>query len=57
MMSLYHQLRKCTGVYKFTKLQKKFKHLMDMDGIKLMAKNEKKNQTWRLKHWEYRVRI
>ena len=39
MVELHHILRKCTGSYKFTKLQEKINHLMYMDDIKLLAKN------------------
>ena len=43
MMLLNHTLRKCAGHCKFTKLQEKINHFIYMDGIKLFAKNEKKN--------------
>ena len=36
---LNHILRKCTGVFKFTKSKEKVNHLMD--DIKVFAKNEK----------------
>ena len=41
MMLLNYILKKCTGSYKFTKLQKKIYHLIYMDNIKLLEKNEK----------------
>ena len=45
MMPLKHILRKCTSGYKLSKLQKKINHLMNMDDIKLFAKNEKEMET------------
>ena len=36
--------KKCAGGYKFTKLQEKINHIVYMDGIKIFAKNEKKEQ-------------
>ena len=41
MMLLNHILRKCTAGYKLSRSQEKINHLMDMDDIKLFAKNEK----------------
>ena len=42
VMMLYdHILRKCTGRCKLTNLKEKINHLMYMDGIQLMTKNEK----------------
>ena len=41
MMPLNDILRKCIGGCKFTKPQEKINHLMDIDDIKLFAKNEK----------------
>ena len=45
VMPLNHILRKCTAVYKLSKLQEKINHLMYMDDIKLFAKNEKELET------------
>ena len=45
MTLLNYILRKCRGGYKFTKLQEKIRHLMYMDDIKLLAKNEKELET------------
>ena len=41
MMLLYHILRKCPARYKLSKSWEKINHLIDMDDIKLFAKNEK----------------
>ena len=41
MMSLNRILRKCTAGYKISKLLEMINHLMYMDDIKLLAKNEK----------------
>ena len=41
MMPLNHILRKCTAGYKLSRSQEKINHLMYMDDIKLLAKNEK----------------
>ena len=38
-------LRKCTAGYKLSKSQEKINHLMDMDDIKLFAKNKKELET------------
>ena len=45
MMPLNHILRKCTARYKLSRSQEKIKHLMYMDDIKLLAKNEKELET------------
>ena len=45
MMPLNHILRKCTAGYKLSRSQEKINHLMDMDDIKLFAKNEKELET------------
>ena len=45
MIPLNHKLRKCTGEYKLTRSQGKINHLMNMDEIKLFAKNEKELET------------
>ena len=42
MMPLNYILRKCTAGYKLSRSQEKVHHLMDMDDIKLVAKNEKR---------------
>ena len=42
MMPLNHILRKCTARYNLSRSQEKINHLMNMDDIKLYAKNEKK---------------
>ena len=44
MTPSHNLLRKCTGAYKFTKLQEQINHLMYMDDLKVFVKNEKK--TW-----------
>ena len=41
MMPLNHILKKCTAGYKLSRSQEKINHLMYMDDIKLLAKNEK----------------
>ena len=41
MMPLNHTLRKCTAGYKLSRSQEKINHIMYMDDIKLLAKNEK----------------
>ena len=41
MMPLNYIFRKCTGAYKFTKLQEKINHLVYMDDLKIFVKNEK----------------
>ena len=45
MMPLNHILRKCTAEYKHSISQQKINHLMYMDDIKLLAKNEKEVET------------
>ena len=45
MMLLNHILRKCTTGYKFSRSLEKVNHLMNMDDIKLFAKNEKELET------------
>ena len=45
MMPLNPLLRKCPGGNKFTKLQEKINHLMYMEDIKLLSKNEKELET------------
>ena len=45
MMPYNHILRKCTGGYKFTKLQEKVNHLMYMVDSKLFTKNGKELET------------
>ena len=45
MMPFNHILRKCTGSYKFTKLQEKMNRLMYTDDIKLFEKYEKELET------------
>ena len=39
MMPLNHILRKCAAGYKLSRSQEKINHLMNMDDIKLFAKN------------------
>ena len=48
VMPFIHILRKCTGGHKLTKSQEKINHLMYMDDIKLLAKNEKELETVRI---------
>ena len=45
IMSLDNMLRKCTDGYKLSKSQEKINHLMYIDDIKLLAKNEKELET------------
>ena len=45
MVPLNHILRKCTAGYKLSRSQEKINHLMYMDDIKLLAKNEKELET------------
>ena len=45
MMPLNHILGKCTAAYKLSRSQEKINHLMNMDDIKLFAKNEKELET------------
>ena len=45
MKPLNHVLRKCTAGYKLSKSQEKINHLMYMDNIKLLVKNEKESET------------
>ena len=45
MMPLNHILRKCTAGYRLISSQEKINHLMYMDDIKLLAKNEKELET------------
>ena len=45
MMPLNDIFRKCTPGYKLSRSQEKVNHLMYMDGIKLLAKNEKELET------------
>ena len=45
IMPFNHILRKCTAGYKFSRSQEKINHLMYMDDIKLLAKNEKELET------------
>ena len=45
MMPLNHILRKCVAGYKLRRLQGKINHLMYIDDIKLLAKNEKELET------------
>ena len=45
MMPLNHVLRKCTTGYKLSRTQEKINHLMKMNDIKLLAKNEKELET------------
>ena len=44
-MPLNYILGKCTGQYKLTNSQEKMKHLINMDDIKLLAKNERELET------------
>ena len=44
MIPLNHILRKCIAGYKLSKSQEKINHLMYIDDIKLIARNEK---TWK----------
>ena len=41
MMTFNYALKKCTGGYKFIKSQEKINHVMYMNDIKIVAKNEK----------------
>ena len=45
IIPLNHILKKITAGYKHSKSQKKINHLMNMDDIKLFAKNEKEMET------------
>ena len=45
MMPLNHIHRKCTAVYKLSRLQENINHLMYMDAVKLFTKNEKELET------------
>ena len=46
MMPLNYILRKYTGgCNKFTKLQENINHLLQMDDVKVFAKNEKEQET------------
>ena len=45
MMPLNYILGKCTAGYKLSRSQEKINHLMYMDDIKLLAKNEKELET------------
>ena len=45
MMPLNRILKKCAGGYRLSRLQEKINHLMYMDDIKLLAKNEKELET------------
>ena len=45
MIPLSHILSKCTAGYKLSRSQEKINHLMYMDDIKLLAKNEKELET------------
>ena len=45
IMPLNHIFRKCATGYKLVKLREKINHLMYMDDIKLLAKNEKELET------------
>ena len=45
MMPLNHILRKHTARHKLSRSQEKVNHLMYMDDIKLLAKNEKEQET------------
>ena len=45
MMLLNHIFRKCTAGYILSKSQEKINHLMYMDDIKLLVKNEKELET------------
>ena len=45
MMLLNYKLRECKGGNKFTKPQEKINHPINMDDIKLFAKNEKELET------------
>ena len=45
MMPINPTLRKCTAGYKLSRLQENVNHLMYMDDIKLLAKNEKELET------------
>ena len=51
MIPLNHILRKCTAGYKLSRSQEKINHLMYMDDIKQLAKNDKELET--LIHTEY----
>ena len=46
MMPRKHIVRKCTAGNKLSRSQEKINHLMDMDDIKLFAKNEKELETF-----------
>ena len=54
-MPLNHILRKCTAGYKRSRSQEKINHLMYMDDIKLLVKNEKELENL-YTLLEYRVR-
>ena len=45
MMQLNHISSKCTAGYKLSKSQGKINHLLYLDNIKLLAKNEKELET------------
>ncbi len=45
MMTLSHNLRKCTAIYKLNKSPEEINRLLYMDDIKLFAKNEKELET------------
>ena len=45
MMPLDHKLKKCVARYKLSRSQEKINHLIYMDDIKLVAKNEKELET------------
>ena len=47
MMPLNHILRKCTAGYKLSRSQEKINHPINMDDIKLFAKNKKELETLR----------
>ena len=56
MMPLNHILRKRTARFKPSRSQEKLNHLIYMDDIKLLAKNEKKKSKLKYTQLEYTVR-
>ena len=45
IMKINHILRKCWASYKHNRSQEKINHLVDIDDIKVFAKNEKELET------------
>ena len=56
MMTFNNTIKKCTDGYKLHKSHEKINHLMYIDDIKLIVKNEKDSEI-KYRQWEFTVKI